>query len=366
MTADALTAKIRRLIALNGPMPVSDYMAICLLDPDHGYYTRSEPFGKDGDFITAPEISQLFGEIIGAWLINTWRRLGRPTPFVLAEAGPGRGTLMKDILRAGTIDPAFADAAQPTLIEASPKLRAVQAATLADAAGRTVWLDSLDQLPDLPLIMVTNEFFDALPFRQFILHEGKWVERCVGLNEEGVLQWQLGTAQLSTDQIPANITQAAQEGAIYEISPSRENTMAVIAKHIAQHGGAAINFDYGHTETAIGDTFQAVKKHTFADPLDTPGNADLTSHVDFDALSRSARTEGAFTFPIMTQGEFLLQCGLLERAGQLGANKPSALQVQIRADVQRLAGNEPEDMGDLFKVFCIAQSDQVALAPFSQ
>ncbi|MEO1702504.1 MAG: class I SAM-dependent methyltransferase [Pseudomonadota bacterium] len=364
MTVSALMPRIVRHIELNGPMAVSDYMAMCLLDPEYGYYTKAEPFGANGDFTTAPEISQLFGEIIGAWLINAWLTVGKPSPFTLAEAGPGRGTLMKDILRTAAIEPAFSAAAKPVLIEASPRLRAIQSETLGGTAKRTQWLNDFERLPDRPLFLVTNEFFDALPIRQFIFHRNQWVERCIGLGENESLQWQMGTGKIETDHLPSYLKNVPAEGSIVETSPARESMAAKIAAHIAEHGGVAINFDYGHTTTAVGDTFQAVHHHAFANPLQEPGKRDLTSHVDFAALSQSAGSQGAHAFQVMAQGAFLLQCGLLERAGQLGAGKSQEVQEQIRNDVQRLAGSGPQEMGELFKVWCLAQNEGVQIAPF--
>ncbi|MEO1747925.1 MAG: SAM-dependent methyltransferase, partial [Pseudomonadota bacterium] len=244
------------------------------------------------------------------------------------------------------------------------KLRTRQTETLATEATRTVWLEDFEQLPERPLLLVTNEFFDALPIRQFINHDDKWLERCIGLNDQEALQWQIGTQQIPLNEIPGTLQSDVTEGAIFEIAPARESAMARIANHVAKHGGAAINIDYGHAKSGLGDTFQAMQKHEFVDPLTAPGQVDLTSHVDFEALSRAAIMEGAHVFPVKTQGDFLIQCGLLERAGRLGAGKSEKVQDQIRADVQRLAGDGTQDMGDLFKVFCVTQKSSVKLPPF--
>ncbi|MEN0000415.1 MAG: class I SAM-dependent methyltransferase [Pseudomonadota bacterium] len=364
MTQAPLAETIRKQIAINGPLSVAHYMSLCLLDPKHGYYTQATPFGAQGDFITAPEISQLFGEIIGAWLINAWHVLGKPAPFLLVEAGPGRGTLMRDIARTARLDAAFRAAADLILIEASPKLRAVQEQTLQDAAIEARWLSDLDQLPDLPCMMVSNEFFDALPIRQFVKHRDQWLERVVGLGEDNQLQWQTGTASLSPASLPATAG-TVDDGAIFEVSTAREAVVAAMAAHIAKNGGIGLHFDYGHATSAPGDTFQAVHRHAFVDPLDTPGQADLTSHVDFEALARSAKRQGVHPYALMDQGDFLLRCGLLERAGQLGDQKPVTVQQQITADVKRLAGDGPDDMGELFKAFCFAHEKVGALPPFA-
>ncbi|MEM1375909.1 MAG: class I SAM-dependent methyltransferase [Pseudomonadota bacterium] len=364
MSDTPLADRIKQQIAINGPMPVADYMSLCLLDPKHGYYTQAEPFGTNGDFITAPEISQLFGEIVGAWLINAWRALGKPNPFVLAEAGPGRGTLMRDVLRTARIDAEFVDAATVYLIEASPKLREVQRETLIQSGQELTWATTISDLPSLPQLLVSNEFFDALPARQFIKVGDDWLERCIGVNNNGDLHWTTGATRLAKGDIP-KVANNAETGSLLEISPAREAIASEMAAHIQAHGGVVLHFDYSHTRSGFGDTFQAVKAHQFVDPLQNPGTADLTSHVDFEAIGQAAQASGATVFPPMTQAEFLLNCGLLERAGQLGTDKSSDVQNQIRADVQRLAGDGPNDMGELFKVLCFAQPDCPPLLPFA-
>jgi SAM-dependent MidA family methyltransferase len=347
-----LAAILAARIAAAGSMTVADYMAECLLHPEHGYYASREPFGAAGDFITAPEISQLFGEIVGAVLINAWRQAGRPSPIILAEAGPGRGTLMADIVRTARVDLAFADAAQIVLVEASARLRDVQRETLGNDAQRVTWADTLDDLPALPLFLVANEFFDALPVRQFVRTGDGWRERMVGLGRDDALAFIAGATALPDGDLPQDHA-AAPDGSIFEIAPAREAAASVIGAHLAAHGGLAVLIDYGHLQTAIGDTFQAMRDHGFVDPLAEPGLADLTSHVDFEALAQAATVQGARALPAMTQADFLLGGGIVERAGALGAGKEVSAQDTIRTAVARLCGDGDGQMGALFKVLAL-------------
>jgi SAM-dependent MidA family methyltransferase len=348
-----LARKLRRLIEANGPVTVAEFMAHCLGDSQHGYYTTRDPFGAAGDFITAPEVSQMFGEIVGAWLVHAWRLCGAATPARLVELGPGRGTLMADILRVAGKAPDFRHAISLHLVETSPTLRVRQAEVLA--AHDAEWHASFGEVPEGPLFLVANEFFDALPVRQFVRAEGLWRERVVGL-AEGQLAFGLGPGVLADGP-------DAPEGAIFEVSPAADALIGKIARRIVEENGAALIIDYGHTESAIGETLQAVRGHAYADPLDAPGEADLTAHVDFAALARRARAEGAAVHGPITQGEFLLKLGLLERAGSLGADADEAARASLRAAVERLAG--PGEMGTLFKAIAITRPG-VTPPPFAQ
>ncbi len=346
----ALKERIAGLIAAAGPIGVADYMALCLFDPEHGYYTTREPFGVAGDFTTAPEIGQMFGELVGVWLYDCWAAAGRPAGTVLAEIGPGRGTLMKDIVRTlYKVAPAFVRQTRFELVETSPRLRETQRATLADSLPDFAWHESVATLPDGPLFIVGNELFDALPVRLFVRTDAGWRERVVGLTEAGELQFVAGAAGLDPALLPAGAASAA-EGAIFEVAPAREALMETIAGRIAGSGGAGLFFDYGHAETAIGDTLQALRAHRYDDVLAHPGEADITSHVDFERLAQAARRQGLAAH-LMTQGDFLIEQGLLQRAGSLGAGKDEAMQQRLRAEVERLAG--PEQMGALFKVLAV-------------
>jgi SAM-dependent MidA family methyltransferase len=355
-----LAEKIAGLIRTAGPISVADYMATCLLDPKDGYYTTRDPFGAKGDFVTAPEISQMFGELIAVWLVQGWQAIGGPPSVTIAEIGPGRGTLMKDMIRTiGRLAPKLAGSADFALVEASPRLSATQKETLAGSGGAISWHATLDTLPDRPLLVVGNEIFDALPFRQFVKRDGQWLERAVGLDAGGALQFGIGTASLAADALPPGASHAP-DGSIFEIAPAREAMLSRIASRIASHGGCGIFFDYGHLEPGFGDTFQAVRAHRPENVLDNPGEADLTSHVDFSALAAVARAHG-LEADVMTQGEFLLGMGILERAGQLGQSGDEAVRARISADVERLAG--PDQMGTLFKVLAIGPPG-IVIPPF--
>jgi SAM-dependent MidA family methyltransferase len=347
----ALGERLKRLIAANGPINVADYMAACLFDPQAGYYTTREPFGVAGDFTTAPEISQMFGELVGVWALSAWRAIGSPSRFSLAEIGPGRGTLMRDMVRTlAQLDRDLLPGADLALIEASPRLADIQRRTLADSPARPQWLADVSHLPGQPLLIVGNELFDALPVRQFVRTAHGWRERMVGLDDAGEFAFAAGAAALDPALLPADAA-SAPEGAIFEHAPARTALMEKIAARIAAQGGAALFIDYGHAATAIGDTLQAVRRHAYDHVLAHPGEADLTSHVDFDALAAAARAHGLET-RLMTQGEFLLGLGLLQRAGALGAEADEATRERLRGEVQRLAG--PDAMGTLFKVLIAA------------
>jgi len=355
--------RIRRLIEAAGPLPVSDYMALCLFDPEGGYYTTREPFGAAGDFITAPEVSQMFGEIIGAWLIHAWHQLGCPAPFVLAEMGPGRGTLMRDILRTARLDPAFLAAARIHLVEASDRLAAVQRGTLADAPAQCTWDAGLDPLPRLPLLFVANELFDAVPVRQIVRTAEDWCERRVGIGADGELAFVPGQAVGDLSLLPPG-SEDQPEGAIFEYAPAREAIAAQLGERLAQSGGAALLIDYGHLHSGFADTLQAVRAHRHVPVFAEPGSADLTSHVDFEALANAAEAAGANPLPALTQGAFLLALGLVERAGALGRGKDGTTQDAIRTAAERLAGTGENGMGELFKVLCLT-GKPLALPPFS-
>lgn len=345
-----LAEKIAGLIHAAGPISVADYMAMCLFDPEDGYYTTREPFGAKGDFVTAPEISQMFGELVAVWLVEAWQAGGKPLPVTVAEIGPGRGTLMKDMVRTiGGIAPELAANAAFALIEASPRLAAVQTQALRGSGHAFTWHATLDTLPDGPLLIVGNELFDALPFRQFVRQGGKWLERAIGLDAAGSFQFGIGTASLAPDTLPAE-ARNAPDGSIFEIAPAREALMSAMAERIATHGGAGLFFDYGHLRPGLGDTFQAIRRHKSEGVFENPGEADLTSHVDFSALAAVARSHGLDAH-LLTQAQFLLGMGLLERAGRLGRSGDAAARQQITADVERLAG--PDQMGELFKVLSI-------------
>ncbi|WP_291730774.1 SAM-dependent methyltransferase [Leisingera sp. F5] len=336
--ADHLAARIQA----DGPMSVAAYMADCLLHPQYGYYTTRDPLGAKGDFITAPEISQMFGELIGLALAQCWLDQGAPAPFTLAELGPGRGTLMADLLRATRGVPGFHAAMQLCLVEASPELRKSQAKTLEAYAPE--WLDHADALPDQPLFLVANEFFDALPIRQFIRSGDHWSEKRIGLTD-GALAFGLSPAapQPALD----HRLQDTQEGDLVEICDAAAPATQAIAARIATHGGAALIADYGDWR-ALGDTLQALRAHEPADPLQAPGEADLTAHVDFEALAMAAKSKGCAYTRLTPQGVFLERLGITDRARALAAPLQGDRLKTLIAAHRRLT--HPEEMGNLFKI----------------
>lgn len=345
-----LERRITRQIAATGPISVADYMAMCLFDREAGYYTTREPFGKDGDFITAPEVSQMFGELVGVWCVSAWQALGSPSEFVLCEIGPGRGTLMNDLIRAaGKIAPDFIAAAKIHMVEISERLTQIQQTTLGEHKNSIEWQKQFSDVASGPLILVANELFDAIPSRQYVKTNGRFVERMIALDAEQNLAFASGSGSIEQTLLPP-ANDIAPEGSIFEIAPARSALMQEIAARIHRERGAALLFDYGHLQQGFGDTLQALSQHSSVDVLHIPGAADLTTHVDFYSLAQAARAEGCKT-SAMTQGEFLIAMGLLDRAGALGQGKSAAFQDQIRADVERLAG--PDQMGTLFKVLCV-------------
>jgi len=340
----ALTDLLARRIAKAGPMTLADYMTECLLHPQHGYYATRDPLGSAGDFTTAPEISQMFGELLGLCLAQSWLDQGAPKAFVLAEPGPGRGTLIADLWRATRAVPGFHAAAQIHLIEASPVLRGKQAETLRDVP--VTWAASMDALPeDLPLFLIANEFFDALPIRQFRRDGAGWREVVVGLRD-GAL-----TAGL-TDAAPlaelAHRLDDTSDGFIVETCSAAKPVMSAINNRIAAQGGAAIIIDYGDWRSR-GDTFQALENHAFADPFAHPGQADLTAHVDFEALAVAA--PDLTPSELMAQGALLAALGIEARAARLAQALSGEALENHRAAYRRLT--QPQEMGTLFKALAL-------------
>ena len=344
---NALKQVLIRRIAKIGPISVADYMAECLLHPKHGYYATRDPFGAQGDFTTAPEISQMFGELLGLALAQTWLDQGAPSPFTLAELGPGRGTLMADILRATKSVPGFHAAAQVHLVEASPVLRARQIDRLAPTP--VTHHDSIGSLPDAPLFLVANEFFDALPIRQYQRDGDGWRECQVGL-EGDTLAMGL-TAPLPVPALDHRLGDT-KDGDVVEICAPAQGVMSKLGGIIDAYGGAALIIDYGDW-CSVGDTFQALKDHAPVSPLETPGEADLTAHVDFEALSRAAAPLPPHL--LTPQGMFLERLGITARAQTLaGKLSGDALDSHIAAH-RRLT--HPDEMGTLFKVLGLTRAD---------
>ena len=339
----ALEDLLLRRIRVSGPLSIADYMADCLLHPEHGYYTTRLPFGAGGDFITAPEISQMFGEMLGLCLAQAWQDQGAPAAFVLAELGPGRGTLMADVLRATRAVPGFHAAARVMLIEASPALRACQKATLAPHPVQ--WADCINVLPEKPLFLLANEFFDALPIRQFQRHAEGWQERLVG-ERGGHLAFGL-SAPTRMAVLEHRLADTAP-GDIVETCAPAQAIVAGLAARIERSGGAALLIDYGDWHSR-GDTLQALRRHAFADPLADPGKADLTAHVDFEALAQAA-APCAVAGPV-PQGVLLERMGITTRAQALAGRMTGAALTAHIAAHRRLT--HPAEMGQLFKALAL-------------
>lgn len=350
-----LEAEILALIAAEGPIGIDRYMALALGHPVHGYYVTRDPLGAGGDFITAPEISQMFGELIGLWAAEVWTAMGAPARLRLIEWGPGRGTLIADALRAAAALPAFQNAIDLHLVETSPALRARQRAALAAIGwpeARVTWHAAPETVPDGPMIGVGNEFLDALPIRQFARARARWHERLVGLDTEGRL-----TFGLSPDP-ETSLTIPAPDGAVLEIAPAALGFTAGLARRLADQGGAALLIDYGdHVTPRFGDTLQALKDHAFVDPLATPGEADLTAHVDFAAIAQAARRAGAAVYGPVTQADCLEALGLSVRAAALKRRASPAQAAAIDAAVARLTDRTPTGMGALFKTLALSHPD---------
>lgn len=341
-----LARRIAGMIVEEGPIGIDRFMALCLGDPEHGYYMRRDPFGAAGDFITAPEISQMFGELIGLWAAEVWRLMGCPDPVLVVELGPGRGTLMADALRATALVPGFRAALRLHLVETSPLLRERQQATLA--AHSPCWHADIETVPDGPAIFLANELLDALPIRQFVRAGGRWHERLVGLSPDNALCY-----GLAPDPEPA-LAMAAPDGAVLELAPAALALAARLAMRVARQGGAALLIDYGHDKGGIGDTLQAVRKHAPVNPLTHCGEADLTAHVDFAATAQAARRTGAATHGPVTQGALLASLGIEARANALLARADERQADAILAAATRLTDMRPTGMGALFKALAIA------------
>lgn len=358
-----LEAEIRRIIAVDGPVPIARYMALALTHPAHGYYATRDPFGARGDFVTSPEISQMFGELIGLWAAAVWQRMGAPAHLNLIELGPGRGTLMADALRAALVVPAFRAALAVHLIETSPRLRARQQDALSGLGVPVAWYTDLAEVPDGPAIAIANEFFDALPVHQAVKARDGWHERMVGIDGEGRLAFALHPDPVRGLEglLPPRI-RAAPAGALFEWRSDR--IVSELGARLVRGGGAALIVDYGHVESGIGDTLQAVTGHGFAAPLEAPGEADLTAHVDFAALTRAAERAGARVFRPVAQGEFLHRLGIAERARMLKARATPAQGANIDTAFARLTARGTTEMGELFKAVAFADPALGALPGF--
>jgi NADH dehydrogenase [ubiquinone] 1 alpha subcomplex assembly factor 7 len=363
MTMPPLETEIRRRIALAGPMPVRQFMTLCLAHPQHGYYMTRDPLGRAGDFVTAPEVSQIFGELVGLWAATVWQSMGAPENVRLVELGPGRGTMMLDAMRAALVVPAFRKALVVHLIEISPELRRRQEATLKGTGVPMLWHDSFDQVPDGPVIVLANEFFDALPVHQAIKQINGWYERTVAIDSQGNFAFSIADQPIPLfDQLLPPQVRDAPLGAVFEWRP--DNLALEIGRRIMREGGAALAIDYGHTESAAGETLQAVGRHGFADPLGTPGTVDLTAHVDFQALKLAAESMGARAHGPLDQAEFLRRMGVESRATALKSQTTTDKAIEIDVAVARLTGEGRTGMGKLFKAIAFTHPKIAALPGF--
>jgi NADH dehydrogenase [ubiquinone] 1 alpha subcomplex assembly factor 7 len=348
----ALESEIRRLIAVAGPMPVAEYMRMCLTHPQYGYYLTRDPIGAGGDFITAPEISQMFGELIGIWITAAWQRMGAPENVRLVELGPGRGTMLSDALRAAEIVDGFHAAIVLHLVEISPKLQELQRQRLQEFKVPTQWHSAFADVPPGPCIIVANEFIDALPIHQAVKLADGWHERLVDTDDDGNLVISPAPEPLPhfNATLPRELREAP-ENSIYEWRP---DTIAIEIGRRVRTDGAALIIDYGHAAHGLGETLQAVAGHAFADPLRSPGRADLTAHLDFMALAQSAEIIGGRIHGPVAQRDFLHRLGIDKRAAKLKANASPEKAAEIDQALARLIAAGPGGMGEMFKVLAIA------------
>ena len=343
-----LLDEIRAMIAERGPITVEQFMQLALAHPDLGYYMNRDPFGATGDFTTAPEISQMFGELIGLWAAEVWSSMGSPDPVRLVELGPGRGTLISDALRAARIVPAFRNALDVRLIESSPALATMQHELLVDCGVAVSWAQTLKEVPNGPAIVIGNEFLDALPVRQFVRVSGQWRERTVRLNNDGALVFDVA------DRPEPYIRAATANGEVLEVSPSGHRLMFELGARLVKQGGAALIIDYGHAVTRYGDTLQALRAHRYVDPLAAPGDCDLTTHVDFAAMARSASATGAAVYGPVDQGDFLRAIGIDLRTKALAERASPDRAEEFERARARLVGKGQGEMGALFKAMAVA------------
>lgn len=348
--ASPLARALAKRIAQQGPISVSDYMQACLHDPEHGYYRRQMAIGSAGDFVTAPEISQVFGELIGLWCAIVWQEMGSPRALRLVELGPGRGTLMRDALKAVRVVPAFLAALSVQLVESNAALEPIQRATLGGEDVPVRWSTEIEAGSG-PTIVIANEFLDTLPVAQWVSRDGHWRTRCVGIDDEGRLVFKDGEPDAGL-QLPAGIG-APREG---DVGESREVAFAGFADKLAAVGSpcAALFVDYGHAQPGLGDTLQAVSQHRYTDPLHTPGEADLTAQVDFAAFAGCMHAHGFACDGPLPQAEFLGRLGVIERASRLMAANP-AKAGQIETAVARLMA--PGGMGTRFHAIGVRSKD---------
>jgi len=358
-----LQSEIKKLIKSSGPMPVWRYMELCLIHPSYGYYISRDPLGREGDFTTSPEVSQMFGELLGLWVASVWKAIGSPSLLRLIELGPGRGTLMADALRALRVLPPLYQALSIHLVEINPVLREKQKAALS-GVRIIAWHDSLDQVPTGPTVILANEYFDVLPIHQAVKRETGWHERTVEIDGSGKLAFGFAAEPMPRFEVLLPpLVRAAPIGAVFEWRSDTE--IMKIATRVRDQGGAALIIDYGHVRSDAGDTFQAIARHSFADPLKNPGQADVTAHVDFQALAHAAEDIGARVHGPVPQGEFLKSIGIETRAVTLMAKASHEVSEDISSALKRLTGDGRGAMGSMFKVLAVSEPGLTSLAGLS-
>jgi NADH dehydrogenase [ubiquinone] 1 alpha subcomplex assembly factor 7 len=359
----ALLSDIKRLIKSAGPMPVWRYMELCLTHPVHGYYVSHDPLGREGDFITAPEVSQMFGELLGLWAASVWKTMGSPPQMQLIELGPGRGTMMADALRALRVLPPLYQAISVHLVEINPVLQEKQKEALSGMRN-IHWHASIDEIPPGPAIILANEYFDVLPVHQVVRRETGWHERTVEIDNDGKLNFAAAPEPMPRFEVLLPpVVREAPVGAVFEWRPDAE--IMKIASRVRDHGGAALIIDYGHVRSDAGDTFQAIIRHNFADPLKNPGLADVTAHVDFQALAQGAEDVGARVHGPVTQGDFLKRLGIETRAVTLMSKASHEVSQDVSEALERLTGGGRSGMGSMFKVIGISHPDIQSLVGLS-
>lgn len=358
--AERLATRIRE----TGPISVAEYMTLCLLDPVDGYYPTRDPIGAGADFITAPEVSQMFGEMIGIWVAQVWAAMGEPDTLNLAEAGPGKGTMMADTLRVLSKVRGLNTALELHLIEASAALMAVQAQTLAPYPQAAHWCDAIAKTGTGPLVLLGNEYLDCLPVRQFIFHRGRWHERMVGLDEAGAFIFSIAATPLPQTDVQLWLSHVGEphEDMLVEVRPGVHTLVQELADRAEQVPMAALFIDYGPARFEPGDTLQAVSAHEKVSPLSRPGEVDMTARVDFSEISRLAKAQGLQVLGPVTQAGFLAQMGLMQRAAALTSARPDQ-RGKIARQLHRLT--DAQEMGDLFKVIAVTSPGLSGLPGFA-
>jgi NADH dehydrogenase [ubiquinone] 1 alpha subcomplex assembly factor 7 len=358
-----LLPEIKKLIKSSGPMPVWRYMELCLTHPRHGYYVSRDPLGREGDFTTSPEVSQMFGELLGLWSASIWKAIGSPPLLRLVELGPGRGTMMADALRALRVLPPLYQSLSIHLVEINPVLREKQRATLSGVRNIS-WHDTVDDVPDGPAVILANEYFDVLPIHQVVKRESGWHERVVEIDPNGKLAFSAAAKPMPRfELLLPPLVRTAPAGAVFEWRPDTE--IMKIASRVRDQDGAALIIDYGHLRSDAGDTFQAIARHSFTDPLKNPGQADVTAHVDFQALVRAAEDLGARVHGPVTQGDFLKRLGIEARAAGLMAKASPEVASDIAGALKRLTDSGRGGMGSMFKAVAITDPRLSGIAGLS-